>query len=230
MPLRSILAALVAAWAICLVAPPAKCQTSASPYQLRLFPLATSPRAPGQTAQAPKLAIVVVEGEGAINNIKTHEGTGPVVRVEDENQRPVVGALVTFFVPNEGPGGSFAGGTQLLTVMTDPDGRAAAKPFKPNSVEGTFHIQVTASYGDQTTTASIAQSNKILGSSKPVAGGGGHGMSAGKIGLLVGVAAAGAVGAILGLSHGGSSTSSSSSSTQTATIGLGGNPTVGAPH
>src|SRR5579863_9420151 len=69
--------------------------------------------------QAPKLEIVIVEGEGAINNIKERVNREPIVQVEDENHKPVAGAVVVFFLPNQGPGGTFFDGTKSLTVTTD---------------------------------------------------------------------------------------------------------------
>src|SRR5271166_3103367 len=68
---------------------------------------------------APKLIINVVEGEGALNNIKQRVNREPIVQVEDENHKPIAGAAVVFFLPTTGPGGTFANGSQTLTVTTD---------------------------------------------------------------------------------------------------------------
>jgi hypothetical protein len=182
---------------------------------------------PAQPAAAPsKLNLNVIEGAGAVNNVRTRAPHEFTVEVDDENDRPVAGAVVTFFAPNEGPGGSFAGDTQLLTVLTDKDGRAVATSYRPNGAVGDYKIQVTASYGDQTATASISQSNQA----PPVTA---AKKSNKKVLLIVAAAAAVAVGAGAGLAggHGSSSSSSTSSSaTTTATLGLGSGATVGAPH
>src|ERR1700761_3755731 len=85
------------------------------------------------TPHPSKLNINVVEGAGAVNNVRTKAAREFAVEVDDENDRPVAGAVVTFLAPNEGPGGSFAGDSQLLTVMADKDGRAVAGSFRPNS-------------------------------------------------------------------------------------------------
>ena len=62
-------------------------------------------------APAPaKLNLVIVEGEGAINNIKQRTSRETIVRVEDENHRPVAGAAVAFLLPDYGPSGAFVGG------------------------------------------------------------------------------------------------------------------------
>ena len=58
---------------------------------------------------AENLKIIVVEGEGGINNIRQHTTQTPSVRVEDENQHPVPGAVVVFALPADGPSGVFQG-------------------------------------------------------------------------------------------------------------------------
>lgn len=197
---------------------------------------AQTPATPGQTAQphpepsqAPqnpsKLNINVIEGAGAVNNVRTRAAREFTVEVDDENDRPVPGAVVTFFAPNEGPGGTFTGDTQLLTVMTDRDGRAVASSYRPNGAVGDYKIQVTANFGDQTATASISQTNQAPAMT------GAKSKSNKKVLLIVAAAAAVAVGAGAALAGGhGSSSSSSSSTITTATLGVGSGVTVGAPH
>lgn len=215
-----------------MVAAPLESQTTASPYRLSstaVFlqsPVQAQAPTPGQTAKPQKLNINVIEGAGAVNNVNARTPQELAVEVDDENDHPVAGAMVTFFAPNEGAGGSFVGDSHLLTVMTGNDGRAIAKDFRANDVAGDYKIQVTATLGDQVASTTISQSNQVL--AEPAAAKHPR-MSGKKIGLIVAVGAAAAVGAAVGLGHGGSS-SSGSSSTQTATIGVGGSPTVGAPH
>ena len=50
--------------------------------------------------EAGSLKIVVIEGEGALNNIRSRTATQPVVEVRDENDRPVEGAEVVDGVYN----------------------------------------------------------------------------------------------------------------------------------
>src|SRR5215472_17081422 len=76
------------------------------------------------------LNIVVVEGDGAINNIHQRTVREPVVQVEDENHRPVAGAVVVFSTPTRGAGAAFADGHHTLTVITDAEGRAVAHGFR----------------------------------------------------------------------------------------------------
>ena len=50
---------------------------------------------PSWSQQAPtSLQIVIVEGEGSLNNIKQRVNRDPIVQVEDENHRPIPGAAV----------------------------------------------------------------------------------------------------------------------------------------
>ena len=86
-----------------------------------LLPLETLPAqdlSPLPTA----LNLVVVEGEGAVNNIRQRVSRTPVVRVEDNNHKPIAGAVVVFTLPTEGATGEFAGGSKSVTVTTDGAG------------------------------------------------------------------------------------------------------------
>ena len=113
-------------------------------------------------AQArPGLKIIVVDGEGAINNIQLGSGREPVVEIRDETDRPLSGAKVTFSLPERGPGGTFFGASRNVTLATDEQGRATATGFRPNLQEGRFQIQVTAVAGEKTATAVITQSNLL---------------------------------------------------------------------
>lgn len=173
--------------------------------------------------QQPMLEITIVEGEGAINNVKERVNREPIVQVEDENHKPVAGAAVVFFLPNQGPGGTFADGTRSLTVTTDAQGRAVARGIRFNRVTGQMQIRVTATANGQTATATITQTN--------VAGGGGGGAATSglsttaKVLIIVGLAAGAAAGAIVA-TRGGSSSSSASGIPTAITAGT---PSVGAP-
>lgn len=184
---------------------------------------AQAPGAPANAAPS-NLNINVVEGAGAVNNIRTRAAREFAVEISDENDKPVTGAVVTFVAPNQGPGGAFAGDTQLITVISDKDGRAIAGSYRPNSATGDYNIQVTATYGGDTASATISQSNRALAVAAK--------KSNKKVLILVAVAAAVAVGAGAGLAggHGSSSSNTSSSNTPTATLGVGSGVTVGAPH
>jgi hypothetical protein len=109
------------------------------------------------------LKVVVVEGEGAVNKIKSRSATQPVVEVRDESDKPVAGAEVVFQLPAAGPGGVFNGWMRTQTARSDAQGRAVASGMTPNDQEGRFNIKVTASEGRKTGTAIIAQTNSPSG-------------------------------------------------------------------
>jgi hypothetical protein len=120
--------------------------------------------APPQTARAQEaepvtqLNIVIVEGEGAVNNLRQRVVREPIVRVEDQNHKPVAGAVVFFLLPGDGSGGTFANGVKQLTVMTDADGKAVAHGMQAGKAAGQYQIHVTASKGNITANATITQS------------------------------------------------------------------------
>jgi len=114
---------------------------------------------PNPVAESGSLKIAAVEGEGAINNIRTRAATAPVVEVRDENNKPAVGAQVIFELPYAGPGGVFSGVMRYQTVKTDEQGRAAAKGFVPNDEDGRFNIKVTATQGNRAGGLVISQTN-----------------------------------------------------------------------
>src|ERR1035438_2167566 len=85
-------------------------------------------------AQDETLHLVVLEGDGAINNIRSTHSKEPVVRVEDANNRGVAGAVVTFLVPAGGAGGYFGAGGSSLTLTTDDRGEAVARRLHANRI------------------------------------------------------------------------------------------------
>src|SRR5712691_6523842 len=107
------------------------------------------------SAQPPQaqLRIVIVEGDGAINNIKQRVNREPIVQVEDENRKPIAGAVVVFFLPDSGPSGTFLNGSKTLTLTTDNQGQAAARGIKFNNQSGQMQMRVTASFQGQTASA-----------------------------------------------------------------------------
>jgi hypothetical protein len=163
-----------------------------------------------------RLSIVIVEGGGAINNIQQRVAREVIVQVNDENDRPVGGALVLFGLPTSGPGGAFANGVNTLSVTTNAAGRATAA-FTPNAVSGPFQINVTATFQDLKATAVIQQTN---GSS-----GGNEGLSTTNIALIAAAIGGGVAIAILATRK---SDDSGSPSAPTIRIGPG-TPTLGAP-
>ena len=183
------------------------------------------PAAPQQPAPARKLNIVIVEGEGAVNNIRQRTAREPIVQVEDENRRPVAGAIVVFTLPDRGASGVFLDGSRTLTVTTGPDGRAVARGFQPNNVEGKIEMRVTASQsGAAPATATITQTNQAAGAA--AAGG-----VSGKLIAILAIAGGAAAGGIIAATRGGGNGDQRSiPPPPAATVLAPGSATVGPPR
>jgi hypothetical protein len=145
----------------------------------------------GPVTAADALSIHVIEGQGAINNVRARTARAPVVELRDEQGDPVPGVSVTFQTPATGPSATF-GTEHLLVTQTGSDGRATGFGLTPNDVDGPFDIRVTASYRSQVANASIKQVN--ASPSEPP-----H--SSKKI-LWIGLAAGAAAGGVLAAAHG----------------------------
>lgn len=190
--------------------------------QLALAPLmaqlpAPPPPAPGE------LKVLILEGEGVINNVRLRAARELSVQVNDEQEKPVAGATVSFLLPSQGPGGMLANGASHTTVQTDARGRAVAKGFRPNNLAGKLEISVTASYQGRTGRATITQFNMLVQAAHRKS-------SSGKIiaiVALVGAAAAG--GAYAGLHKSGTTPVSAPAPIPSITLSPG-TGTVGAPH
>jgi hypothetical protein len=115
---------------------------------------------PGSTPPS-SLQIVILDGEGALNNIQERTAREPIVQVQDEKHRPLAGALVLFAIHGGvgGATGAFEGGASTLSVFTDANGVAKAAGLLANNLQGSWQIQVTASMGNLTTTTVIHESN-----------------------------------------------------------------------
>jgi hypothetical protein len=110
-------------------------------------------------AQQPGLQVSILAGEGASNYIDNRRTTAPVVQVLDAQGEPVAGAEVRFATPLTGPTVTFFGGVNAVTLLSDQEGRAQAPAILPNTYEGPFTIEVTASQEGRGATASIHQTN-----------------------------------------------------------------------
>jgi hypothetical protein len=181
-----------------------------------------------QQEDQPPFRIVVLEGEGSINNVKQPVNRGALVLVEDENKNPLGGVAVTFFLPSEGPSGFFPNGSRVLTVFTDEKGLAATRPIRFGDAVGLMRIRTTASLFSQTanalitetnvSSASAAKSSLVPGSGKLKVARPGSSHTR-LIMVLVAVGAAAGVGYYF----------ATKKSTPTATIGVG-TPSVGGPQ
>ncbi len=179
------------------------------------------PPAWAQEAGAIKaLNIVIVEGEGAINNVRQRVAREPIAEVTDENKKPVAGALVTFMLPGNGPGGVFANGSNTLTVTTDNAGRAVARGLRVNNQQGPFQVRVSASHQGLTTSTSFTMTNAAV-----AAAAAGIGLAA-KLWIALAVAGAAAAGTAVYVNQ-----RDSSNGAVPASIGITpGTPTVGPPR
>ncbi len=205
-----------------------------SPCSFFLIPLLLSNLlGPAAHAQGtPGIQIVIVEGEGAINNVKERLNREVIVQVEDQNHKPVAGAAVSFFLPNDGPGGTFANGTNSLTTTTNAQGRAVARGIQFNGQAGAMQIRVAASYAGRTASIVVNQSNVLSGASSGggrASSGAGGGMRLSTKLLIIGAIVGGGVaaGVLLGNRGGSSPTPAATPPTITITPGL---VTVGGPQ
>ena len=163
--------------------------------------------------------IEVLEGDGAINNIRLHHAKEPVVRVVDQDGHPLPNVAVTFLLPTQGAGGTFADGKTFITVMSDKDGQAVGHGLRPNGSAGQFQIRVTTSLEGQAATTNISQTN-----AEPAAGKG----SSKTILIVALVGGAAAAGAAVALGKG-KSPSSTTTTTNTGAVISPGSPTFGPP-
>ncbi len=172
----------------------------------------------------PMLNLVVLEGEGATNNIRQRTAREPVVQVQDENHKPVAGAIVVFTLPSNGAGGTFANGARTLSMVSDNQGQAVARGFHPNGLKGQFQIRVNATYQGRSTSISINQTNAALAASGAAVG---AGVSGKLIAVLVAVGAAAAAGGAYYATHSGGGTTAAVTPTTTIAAGTG---SVGPPR
>ncbi len=124
-------------------------------------------QAPAAVAQAaPKaLFIDIIEGEGELNDVRARTAREPIVQVNDENHKPVAGALVLFSIEtnSKAPLANFSG-ARSLSVRTGSDGRATANGYQVTGLAGQVRIIVHAVVGGAAADAVIHQTNFAKGS------------------------------------------------------------------
>jgi len=96
-------------------------------------------------AQVAVLRIQVVEGDGAVHTPGSRATRPLVVRVTDETGKPVSAAALSFHLPEDGPGGVFAGGLRTEVESTDSGGLASLRGMRLNRISGSFQIRIFAS-------------------------------------------------------------------------------------
>lgn len=134
---------------------------------LAFHPVLAAAQAVEQPAAPHSIQIVILDDEGALNNIRQRDAREPIVQVQDENHKPVAGALLIFLINTggNGAGGTFAGGLSSLTVTTNAAGQAVAHGITLNGISGNFSISVHASYGNLSANSTIPMNGGGGGSS-----------------------------------------------------------------
>lgn len=184
---------------------------------VRAQPLAAQDQPPPASLQ-----ITIIDGEEAINNIRQRTAREPIVQVEDENHKPIAGAVVIFVLPNDGAGGAFLNGARTLSTVTDSKGQAIAHGLRPNNIAGRYQLRVDASYRGVMARTSINQVN-AAGSAAAA------GMST-KVLIALGVVAGIAAGTGAYLANRGNNSPVASTAVTPAIVITPGNGTVGAPR
>ncbi len=173
------------------------------------------------------LSITIIDEGKPIMNTRQRVNREAIVQVEDENHKPVAGALVLFLAPDNGPSATFSNGARSISLTTDEQGRVALN-MTQNKTAGNYQIKVTASKNGRTASSTLNQTNVLAAGSVAAAGG----MSAKLIWVLV---AAGAAAAGIGIAVASGGKSSTSTTTppvvgQPPIILTPGTPGVGPPH
>ena len=143
------------------------------------------------------LNVVVVQGDDATGKVLQKASQPPVIRVQDESEKPVAGAAVVFTLPTEGATGSFGDGSKTVTLITDARGVASAQGLRFNQIPGKVPVHVNVSYRGLTARAIINQFSEAPAGYRP-GGGGGSGKT---IAILTVLGAAAAGGAYYALSQ-----------------------------
>jgi len=185
-----------------------------------LFPLCFCLSAAAQEIPT-RISLVVVEGEGITSPVRQRVASPLVVKVEDDDHRPISGAAVVFALPVSGASGEFVNGSKTLSIVTDAEGLATAPGLRTNDVPGKVQIYVTASYRGLRARTLITQTIEAApgGQQKPAElRSASHGGGKWKW-ILLGVAAAGGAGA--GIYYSGHTGSSSSTTISAGTVVFG---------
>jgi hypothetical protein len=124
------------------------------------MPAAAKPTLPG--ALPGELKLRALEGDDVVNSIPLGKSVAPVIEVRDANDLPVEGASVVFSAPENGPGGTFPGGSHTFTVSSNAQGQATC-PFVPNAEPGKFKFVVKATAGNRSGQIILTQTNTNAG-------------------------------------------------------------------
>jgi hypothetical protein len=159
------------------------------------------------------ISLTVEQGEGVENTIRQRAAQDPVVKVEDEDHRPITGAIVVFTLPSSGPSGEFGNGFKTLSVTTDNAGLATGQGLKTNDTPGKLQIYVSASYKGLRTRTLITQS--IIAPA-----GAGHKSGSGKVWIVVALVGAAAAGGAVAATRKGAPSATSNPAPTPQPIGI----------
>ena len=110
-------------------------------------------------AESQQLKIEVQQGLDGDHWTNTRYASDIVVLVKDELDRPVPGAQVVFTLPPDGAGAVFSNGGRMMQTFTDTEGKTQIAGMRANNIKGQFAIRATASFGGETVTRPITQTN-----------------------------------------------------------------------
>ena len=181
-----------------------------------------------QAQSASAVSVYVIGGADAANVLKPPSVVPPTISVRYLNDRPAIGAIVTFTAPKSEPTVKFPNGSTSYSVVTDTNGQATVEDMVPFGIGG-FSIQVYVTYLDEYGSATIHESNYPTLKAASESGSFNarnrlqvptdHGLStAAKVGIVSGIAIAAGLGAYFALHAG-----------HAASTVAAGTPTVGAP-
>jgi hypothetical protein len=175
------------------------------------------------------VSVAVVQGDAVTYNLPAPRPAPVAIRVTDSAGKPLQNAVAVFELPELGPSATLLDGSQVKVVLTDADG-VAAVDLRSNGVPGRFEPKITINYLGQTSTLTLNQENAFAPHIRPEVykkaytqkidplpriprtnNSIGRGISKKTVLIIVGVAAAGAVGAFVAM-HGGGSPAASTSS------------------
>ena len=151
------------------------------------------------------LRLQIVQGDRSQNVIGRSAAVPISVRVTDRNNRPVSGATVVLTAPDKGASGDFDG-QNSFRLMTNEEGLAVVRNYRPNRVEGRYPILVQAEYLGELATGIMVQTNAVAKKS--------HGKM-----IAIAAAAGGAVGIAMAARGGGGSNPSTPVTLPTISFG-----------
>ncbi len=172
--------------------------------------------------EAGGLTITIIDGDNAIMNVRQRVNREAIVQVEDENHRPVAGALVLFTSPGNGPSATFINGARSISLTTDAQGRVALRGITPTKANGKFEIRIKASKNGQTATTALTMTNLAAGGASSV------GLST-KVIIGIALAAAAAIGIGVAVANSGGGNTATTAGVPPIILQPG-TPGVGAPR